>query len=130
MTSTGNYLARAGWQAGQGWGGEVSAPLTLDRAALARTQDAPQCPRVYAAHSRALPVGQWRALGLAHIPADWVDDLLAVLVEPDGPGGPAYLTLPNYQALLQYNCSNFYVLSVALLADALARPEADPDAQG
>lgn len=130
MASTAHFLARAGWRAGQGWGGEVTAPLTLDRAALARTQESPQCPKVYAAHSRALLVGQWRTLGLGGIPVDWADDLPAVLVEPDGPGGPAYLTLPNYQALLQYNCSNFYALSVALLADALALPEADPDAQG
>jgi len=130
MVSTANYLAQSGWRAGQGWGAEVTPPPMLDRAALARTEAAPRCPRVFAAHSRALPVGQWRALGLAGIPAAWADDLPAVLVEPDGAGGPAYLTLPNYRALLQYNCSNFYALSVALLADRLAQPEADPDAQG
>jgi membrane-bound lytic murein transglycosylase B len=41
------------------------------------------------------------------------------LVEPDGPGAGAYLATRNYRALLAYNCSNFYALSVALLGDAL-----------
>ncbi len=49
------------------------------------------------------------------------DDELASLLEPDGPGRPAYLLTNNYRVILDYNCSNFYALSVGLLADEIAR---------
>ena len=45
----------------------------------------------------------------------------AVLLEPDGPGRTAYLLTGNYRAILDYNCSNFYALSVGLLADEITR---------
>ena len=46
---------------------------------------------------------------------------MATLLEPDGPGRTAYLLTSNYRVILDYNCSNFYALSVGLLADAIAR---------
>jgi membrane-bound lytic murein transglycosylase B len=45
---------------------------------------------------------------------------MATLIEPDGPNATAYLLSTNYRAILDYNCSNFYALSVGLLADAIA----------
>ena len=48
------------------------------------------------------------------------DDDLVSLLEPDGPGATAYLLTGNYRVILDYNCSNFYGLSVGLLADAVA----------
>ena len=46
---------------------------------------------------------------------------MARLIEPDGPSGTAYLLTDNYRVILAYNCSNFYAMSVAILADAIAR---------
>jgi membrane-bound lytic murein transglycosylase B len=46
---------------------------------------------------------------------------MATLIEPDGRDATAYLLTTNYRAILDYNCSNFYALSVGLLADAIAR---------
>ena len=37
------------------------------------------------------------------------------------PGATAYLLTGNYRVILDYNCSNFYALSVGLLADAVER---------
>jgi membrane-bound lytic murein transglycosylase B len=52
----------------------------------------------------------------------WPDDReQATLLEPDGPGQTAYLLTTNYRTILDYNCSNFYALSVGLLADAVER---------
>jgi membrane-bound lytic murein transglycosylase B len=48
--------------------------------------------------------------------------VLATLIEPDGPGTGGYLTYGNYRAVMRYNCTNFYSLSVVLLADGIARP--------
>ena len=49
------------------------------------------------------------------------DNELARLLEPDGPGMPAYLLTTNYSSILDYNCSNFYAMSVGVLSDAVAR---------
>jgi membrane-bound lytic murein transglycosylase B len=49
------------------------------------------------------------------------DGTLASLFQPDGPGSTAYLLTGNYRVILQYNCSNYYALSVGLLADEIAR---------
>jgi len=46
---------------------------------------------------------------------------MASLIEPDGPDSTAYLLTTNYRAILDYNCSNFYAISVGVLADAIAR---------
>jgi membrane-bound lytic murein transglycosylase B len=65
---------------------------------------------------------EWRALGVAPQAGLWPsDDMLASLLEPDGPGQTAYLLTGNYRVILDYNCSNLYALSVGLLADEIVR---------
>src|SRR3546814_8834411 len=66
-------------------------------------------------------IAEWRALGLVPQGRAWPSDpdMLATLLEPDGPGATAYLLTGNYRVILDYNCSNFYALSVGLLADAV-----------
>jgi len=81
--------------------------------------NAPNCPRVYVRHSKWRTVREWRALGV--VPLGFIgEDVMASLFEPDGPGAPAYLLTQNYRVILQYNCSNYYAMSVGLLADAIA----------
>lgn len=119
--SIANYLKRAGWQRGLGWGVAVQVPSGLDRDRVRDLVQPRECVRVLAKHSRWIPLREWKGLGLTRADGNpWPsDDTLATLVEPDGQGGPAYLTFGNYRRLLDYNCSNFYALSVALLGDAL-----------
>lgn len=119
LASIGNYLREAGWRAGEPWGIGVRVPDTLDREAIRTRLASPRCPRVHARHSRWLSIDEWRTLGLT-LPS-WApaDTVLASLIEPDGPGETAYLVTANYRAILDYNCSNFYALSVGLLADAI-----------
>ena len=82
---------------------------------------APRCPQVYRRMSRWLTMREWRALGVTPIGRSLPDNEMASLIEPDGPNATAYLTFGNYRAILDYNCSNFYALSVGLLADAVAQ---------
>jgi lytic murein transglycosylase len=118
MASIGNYFVRAGWRKGEPWGVAVSVPQGLDRARLASRIAPPRCKRVFARHSRWLTMDEWRALGIVPTRGTWPDGkILATLLEPDGPGQTAYLLTSNYRAILDYNCSNFYALSVGLLAD-------------
>ena len=48
------------------------------------------------------------------------DNEMAALIEPDGYDARAFLLTTNYHAILDYNCSNFYALSVGVLADRIA----------
>lgn len=121
LASIGNYLKANGWQPGQGWGVRTVVPPGFDRAGVANPERPASCVRPLERHSRFLPVAEWRRLGFQVVGAPWPADSVEMsLVEPDGPGTAAFLTTRNYRAIMAYNCSNFYALSVALLGDALS----------
>ena len=118
LASIANYLKNAGWRPGIPWGTAVRVPPGFDRSAIANRLRAPRCPRVHERHSRWLTGAEWRRRGIAH---SLSDTTLASLLEPDGPGQTAYLLTTNYRTILDYNCSNFYALTVGLLADSVSR---------
>lgn len=120
LASIANYFRDAGWRAGQPWGVRASVPQGFNVDAYATKLAAPSCDRVHARHSQWKTVSQWRALGVgAQGPIG--DNVLASLFQPDGPGTPAWLLTGNYRVILQYNCSNYYAMSVGLLADEISR---------
>ena len=121
LASIGNYLSNAGWKPRTPWGVRVSVPASLDRAGIANAGNSPRCPRVHARHSRWMTMREWRALGIVPTAGYLADTEMASLLEPDGPNARAFLLTSNYRTILDYNCSNFYALSVGLLADAVAR---------
>ena len=121
FASIANYLRDAGWKPNLPWGVAVRTPPTLNRAAIQSKLNAPRCPAVFRRHSRWLTVAEWRALGVTPVGRSLPDTELSVLMEPNGPGSTGYLLTTNYHAILDYNCSNFYAMSVGLLADAIAR---------
>lgn len=121
LASIANYLRDAGWKPNLPWGVAVRVPPQLNRIAIRNKLVAPRCPRVFQRHSRWLSVGEWRSLGVSPYGRSLPDTEMATLIEPDGPNATAYLLTTNYRAILDYNCSNFYALSVGLLADAIAR---------
>ena len=118
LASIANYLNNAGWRPGIPWGTAVRVPAGFDRAEVRNRLRSPRCPRVHERHSRWLSAEEWRRRGIGNgLP----DGTLASLLEPDGPGATAYLLTTNYRTILDYNCSNFYALTVGLLADSVAR---------
>jgi membrane-bound lytic murein transglycosylase B len=122
LASIANYFVNAGWRSGQPWGFAVSVPASLDRAGLRTATISPRCPRVHERHSRWKTIAEWRALGVVPSTRAWpADNVQATLLEPDGAGQTAYLLTGNYRVILDYNCSNFYALSVGLLADEVER---------
>ena len=121
LASIANYLSKAGWKPNTPWGVAVSVPSGFNRAAVANRLRAPRCPRVFERHSKWLPIGEWRRMGVQIQGVAPRDSELASLIEPDGQGRTAYLLTTNYRTILDYNCSNFYALSVGLLADAVRR---------
>ncbi len=122
LASIGNYFVDAGWRAGQPWGFAVSVPAQFDRTQVRNRLVSPRCPRVFERHSGWRTMAEWRALGVLPQGRSWPSDsMMATLLEPDGVGSTAYLLTSNYRVILDYNCSNFYALSVGLLADAVER---------
>lgn len=118
LASIANYLVNAGWRPGQPWGIAVNVPAGFNRAAVANRTSSPRCGRVFERHSGWRTMAEWRALGIVPQSGRWPEaNVLATLLEPDGPGRTAYLLTGNYRVILDYNCSNFYALSVGLLAD-------------
>ena len=120
LASIAAYLRDAGWKPNVHWGIPVRVPATLNRAAIKSRLKAPRCPRVFERHSQWKTMREWRALGVYPTGRGLPENELATLIEPDGPNATAYLLTNNYRAILDYNCSNFYALSVGILADAIA----------
>lgn len=121
FASIANYLARQGWSDDQTWGRRVRLPSNAGfRDAVPARKPGSGC-RAVDQMSAPLRLSEWQALGVRR--ADGSDlptrDLPASLVEPDGPGGAAFLVYRNYQSILRYNCAHLYGLAVSELADAI-----------
>lgn len=120
VASIANYFVNAGWRRGDPWGIAVRVPSSLSREAIKNKTKAVRCPRVHERHSQWKSMAEWRALGVAPATGRRLrDETMATLLEPDGQGKTAYLLTGNYRVILDYNCSNFYGLSVGLLADEI-----------
>ena len=102
LGSAANYLAKLGWIAGQPWGRPVRLPKSLPRDAVTKSWK------------------DWKALGVE--PANgkaFPKTGDATLFFPAGVEGPDFLITANYDIIREYNSSDAYSLSVALLADRL-----------
>lgn len=107
LASTANFLARAGWQAGEPWGAEVRLPAGFD----AGRADA----------SVRQPASLWAAEGVQTMNGAPLPPLAdAMVLLPAGVRGPAFLVGANFRALLRYNNATSYALAVGLLSQALA----------
>lgn len=110
FASAANYLSSIGWRGDQTWGREVKLPAGFDQALIEGKV------------KKSLV--EWQALGVRKLYGqDLPDrDLEAIMVQPDGPGERAFLTYPtNYNAILDWNRSHKFAISVGTLADAIAR---------
>lgn len=121
FASIANYLREAGWQPGQLWGREVRLPGDYhDKAEQWQQGDVSYSCSVLRRHTVQLPLTEWQAAGVQR--ADGTDlpqsDIAASIILPDGPSGRAFVTYPNFRAILRYNCANNYALAVARLADS------------
>jgi len=120
LASIANYFRDAGWRTGQPWGVRASVPNGFDWDAVKTEIAAPVCPRVHDRHSQWKTVAEWRQLGV-HPQRAMGEDVLVTLFQPDGAGTPAWLLTGNYRVILEYNCSNYYAMSVGLLADEIGK---------
>ncbi len=122
LASIGNYFIAHGWRRDLPWGVQASVPATFNTAFYASNNVGQPCARVLDRLSRYMTVRDWRAVGVVSLGTRPLRDTdMVSLIQPDGPGTPAWLTTSNYRVILSYNCSNFYGLSVGILSDAVEK---------
>ncbi|EGM76044.1 lytic murein transglycosylase [Rheinheimera sp. A13L] len=121
FASIANYLKTRGWDNSQTWGREVKVPKNFDFSYVIPTgsKDRTQWLEWWAKSERSLAA--WQTLGVRTtegkaLPAR---DLKAALVMPDDKKGRVYLAYSNYQTLMHWNRSYYFVTSVGYLADLI-----------
>jgi len=107
FASAANYLSSIGWRGDLIWGREVRLPQDFDWE--------------MAAQEVRKPVSAWAALGVRRAEGGPLPqgDIEGSIVLPAGHTGPAFLVYDNFEAILTWNRSLLYALSVGHLADRL-----------
>jgi lytic murein transglycosylase len=121
LASIANAFHEAGWKPGVPWGTRVQVHVAIDRHAIQSNAQEKRCPSVFRRLSRPMTVAHWRARGVTLVGRPLKEGEMTSLIEPDGPDGTGYLVTQNYRAILAYDCSNYYGISVGVLSDAIAR---------
>ncbi len=120
LGSMANYLKTAGWTEGTRWGREVK----ISKAVMAKVEkDVPMRSAGCKARremTEARPLSEWRKLGVLEMDGTKLPPatMTASLVRGQQRN---FLVYQNYQAILDYNCSNAYAVSVGLLSDKIAK---------
>jgi membrane-bound lytic murein transglycosylase B len=128
LASIANYLRGHGWTAGPSWGREVHLPKEAPGRIAARVARRAGTCQATRDMSVALPVKEWEKLGVRLPKGD-----TRAAADPDASlvSGETrhFLVSRNYDALLEYNCSHSYAISVGLLADQIGSPASPSGAQ-
>jgi membrane-bound lytic murein transglycosylase B len=107
LASAANYLAQSGWKGDETWGRAVRLPPGFDAALADQKVEK--------------TLSQWQALGVRR--SDGGDlptrPVMASLVLPAGPEGPAFLAYNNYKVILKWNRSHFFAIAAGTLADRI-----------
>ena len=120
--SMANYLKTAGWRKAERWGREIrvskDAIAKIDKTVPMRTAGC----RSIREMTVARPLSQWADLGVTLAdgrPLPPTDEAASLV------RGQAryFLVYRNFEALLAYNCSSAYAVSVGLLADQVMPPQ-------
>lgn len=114
FASTGNYLSTVGWNENERWGNKVSVPKNMNAQLVGLDKN------------QAKTVEQWLKLGV-----QWQDSqnphlksttkAWLIYAEKDDPSS-AYLVSNNFQAIMHWNRSLYFAVSVGTLADAIVAP--------
>ena len=106
--STANYLAKSGWSSAELWGREVRVPGSVDAGWLGL--------------DKPVDLAVWQRRGVRRADGGALPGVVmdASLVMPDGNDGPSFLVYRNFRAIMTWNRSTYFALTVGLLADELA----------
>lgn len=111
FASAANYLKSVGWRDDVTWGRQVQLPEDFD-AELASLKV-------------KKPLAEWQALGVRRYDGGDLpvrDDIEASVVIPDDQQGRVFLAYSNYDALMRWNRSHYFVAAVGYLSDRIRFP--------
>ncbi|MFM2481113.1 lytic transglycosylase domain-containing protein [Celerinatantimonas sp. YJH-8] len=110
LASAANYLQHLNWHDNMTWGRQVRLPTSLDLNTLDLKQ------------TRSLV--QWQALGVRRYNGQDLPqrDMQARLLVPDDLKGRIYLVYDNFESLLKWNRSNYFAITVGILANQIGYP--------
>ncbi|MDA3902052.1 MAG: lytic murein transglycosylase [Desulfuromusa sp.] len=107
LSSAANYLVKSGWDHKYTWGREVNLPkhLAADDFGLEQQRS----------------LSEWQKLGVRTIGDKDLPkiEITASLIQPDGPGGRAFLVYANYRVLMKWNRAHRFAIAVGSLADQI-----------
>jgi membrane-bound lytic murein transglycosylase B len=109
LASIANYIRGLGWRGGQSWGQDVLLPDGFNPG--------------FAGLKTKRPTGEWSRLGVRAVDAGPLPsrESEAALVMPEGANGPALLVYANFRAIMKWNPSTYFAVSVGYLSDSIAR---------
>jgi membrane-bound lytic murein transglycosylase B len=108
FASAANYLKQAGWNDGVTWGRQVRLADSFD-SELAKL-------------AIKKPLAEWQALGVSSMDGGDLpqrDDIVAAVIIPDDRQGRVFLAYQNYDALMRWNRSHYFVAAVGYLSDRI-----------
>lgn len=111
FASAANYLKNAGWRDDVTWGRQVQLPADFDVAS--------------AELKNKKTLAEWQALGVRRMDGSDLPqrgDIEAAVVIPDDKEGRVYLAYANYDALMRWNRSHYFVAAVGYLSDRIRFP--------
>lgn len=108
FASAANYLNSVGWKDDVTWGRQVQIPAGFDQE--------------LAGLSTKKPLAEWQSLGVRRYDGSDLptrDDIEASLIIPDDEDGRIYLAYSNWDSLMRWNRSSYFVVAVGHLADRI-----------
>lgn len=111
FASAANYLKSVGWRDDVTWGRQVQLPDDFDI--------------TLADLDVKKSLQDWEALGVTRMDGSELPnrtDIKASIVVPDDKQGRAYLAYSNYDALMRWNRSHYFVAAVGYLSDRIRFP--------
>ncbi|RUO26171.1 lytic murein transglycosylase [Aliidiomarina minuta] len=108
FASAANYLSNVGWKDDVTWGRQVRIPDNFDTELTGL--------------DTKKPLAEWQELGIRRYDGSDLptrDDITASLIIPDDEQGRIYLAYSNWDALMRWNRSSYFVVAVGHLADRI-----------
>lgn len=108
FASAANLLLDNGWVRGRIWGRPVILPASFNLALVG--------------HDTRKSLAEWQRIGVRRSGGRDLPrvDITASVIMPEGPGGSAFIVYENFRAILKWNRSDYFALTVGYLSDRIA----------
>ena len=108
FASAANLLRENGWVKGRIWGRPVLLPASFDLTLVG--------------HETSKTLAKWQRIGVRRSGGRNLPrvDITGSIIMPAGADGPAFIVYENFRAILKWNRSDFFALTVGYLSDRIS----------